>query len=214
MKRVEDTLRDLWIAIYEEKRKPPSNMYERTLLDRLTSKGYIRIQEGSVELTAKGEELGRRIVRLHRLTERLLSDVLDMQEELYEKTACSVEHTITPELEHAICTMLGHPKVCPHGKPIPPGECCIRGEEEVKKAVYPLYDLNPGEEGRVSYILVEKREEMLRLISLGIAPGKRIRLLRKFPSYIIQAGFSQIAIDENVAKQIFVIRASKDINTF
>lgn len=149
-------------------------------------------------------------MRLHRLTERLLSDVLEMQEELYEKTACNVEHTITPELEHAICTMLGHPKVCPHGKPIPPGECCIKGEEEVKKAVYPLYDLNPGEEGRVSYILVGKRDEMLRLISLGIAPGKRIKLIRKFPSYIVQAGFSQIAIDENIAKQIFVIRSSKN----
>jgi hypothetical protein len=38
--------------------------------------------------------------------------------------ACKFEHIISPELDRRICSFLGHPKTCPHGNPIPPGDCC------------------------------------------------------------------------------------------
>lgn len=206
MEKVENALRDLWIKIVEELEKVNEKDVDKELLEDLVKRGYVQIESGEVRLTSRGLEFGRRIVRLHRLTERLLADVLDAKEEVYESEACKVEHIITPELERAICTLLGHPKVCPHGKNIPPGECCMRGEEEVERAVFSLYDLNPGDEGKVSYILMGEGEEMMKIINLGLTPGKKIRLIRKFPSYILQVGNTQLALDDELAKKIYVLR--------
>jgi len=35
-----------------------------------------------------------------------------------------MEHIIDPEVTASICSFLGHPRKCPHGKPIPSGNCC------------------------------------------------------------------------------------------
>ena len=44
--------------------------------------------------------------------------------------ACKFEHIISPELDERICSFLGHPKTCPHGNPIPPGDCCNHKNKE------------------------------------------------------------------------------------
>ncbi|MBF0553950.1 MAG: transcriptional regulator, partial [Nitrospirae bacterium] len=77
----------------------------------------------TVALTIKGEERARRIIRAHRLAERLLFDVMGMTKNI-EEGACEFEHMVTPALVDSICTMLGHPKESPQGLPIPPGVCC------------------------------------------------------------------------------------------
>lgn len=206
-KRIEDLLREIWIMIKEESKGLKESDLNIDDLRFLKNEGYINLKDGQVHLTKKGEQKGKEMVRLHRLTERLLSDVLGMSEELYEKATCSVEHAITLELEEAICTLLGHPLICPHGKIIPRGACCIKNEDKVERVIYSLSQLNPGDEGKISYVYSTNPALMSRMISLGIAPGKRIKLLRNFPSYIIQIGNTQIALDEGIAKSINVIRA-------
>ncbi|HKR94761.1 MAG TPA: iron dependent repressor, metal binding and dimerization domain protein, partial [Candidatus Angelobacter sp.] len=45
--------------------------------------------------------------------------------------ACKFEHILSPEATTSICSFLGHPRTCPHGSPIPAGECCIEAKAAV-----------------------------------------------------------------------------------
>ena len=81
-----------------------------------------------VELTPRGRQRAADIIRRHRLAERLFTDSLSLDSESeIEQQACKFEHILSPEATDKICTFLGHPKTCPHGAPIPPGNCCGRG---------------------------------------------------------------------------------------
>jgi DtxR family Mn-dependent transcriptional regulator len=67
----------------------------------------------------------RIVIRRHRLAERLFIDVLSIRDEHeVEESACKFEHILSPEVTDSMCALLGHPTECPHGSPIPPGECC------------------------------------------------------------------------------------------
>ena len=112
----------------------------------LKSDDYITIEGDKIHLTKKGYNYAERIIRRHRLAERLLTDVLGMEIGDIEKGACEVEHILAPELVESICTLLGHPKECPHGGKIPEGECCRQTRKIVSSAVVPLSEINVGEE--------------------------------------------------------------------
>src|SRR5579863_9659026 len=78
-----------------------------------------------VELTARGRQRAADIIRRHRLAERLFTDSLALDSETeIEQQACKFEHILSPEATDKICTFLGHPDTCPHGAPIPRGQCC------------------------------------------------------------------------------------------
>lgn len=78
-----------------------------------------------VELTERGRRRAADIIRRHRLAERLFTDSLAMDSETeIEQQACKFEHILSPGATDKICTFLGHPRTCPHGAPIPRGECC------------------------------------------------------------------------------------------
>lgn len=67
-----------------------------------------------------------------------------------EEAACQVEHIVKKGIEEKICRLLGHPETCPHGKPIPPGDCCRKARETKVKFVAPLASLKPGETGTIA----------------------------------------------------------------
>jgi putative ABC transport system ATP-binding protein len=77
-----------------------------------------------VELTDRGKSRARDVVRRHRLAERLFKDTFRIDDHEAHSQACKFEHIISPELDEKICSFLGHPTTCPHGNPIPPGDCC------------------------------------------------------------------------------------------
>ncbi|HKT24326.1 MAG TPA: ATP-binding cassette domain-containing protein [Terriglobales bacterium] len=78
-----------------------------------------------VEFTAAGQQRAADVIRRHRLAERLFTQTLQVQnEDEIEQQACKFEHILSPEVTDKICSFLGHPESCPHGSPIPPGECC------------------------------------------------------------------------------------------
>ena len=94
--------------------------------EELTSVGY-STAEGSyvVEMTGRGRQRAGDIIRRHRLTERLFTDSLHMENEAeIAEQACKFEHILSQEATDKICAFLGHPTTCPHGAPIPPGPCC------------------------------------------------------------------------------------------
>jgi putative ABC transport system ATP-binding protein len=94
------------------------------VLGRMSELQLVELQNGQVQLTPGGSRRARDVVRRHRLAERLFTDTFAIEDSEAHNQACKFEHIISPELDQRICTFLGHPKTCPHGNPIPPGECC------------------------------------------------------------------------------------------
>jgi putative ABC transport system ATP-binding protein len=84
-----------------------------------------------VDFTERGRKRAADVIRRHRLAERLFTESFGMQDETeVEEQACKFEHVLSPEATERICSFLGHPKTCPHGATIPPGECCSRPAAE------------------------------------------------------------------------------------
>lgn len=154
--------------------------------------------------TEAGLEAGKCIVRRHRLAECLLKDVLQVNGEEAEEDACTFEHIIRPGLEDKICTLLGHPRVCPDGYPIPPGDCCLKADKDKVQEVGALCDGRAGQAGVVAYLSTRDNREIQKLMAMGILPGSEIRLVRLFPSYIFEIGQSQFTVDRALAEKIFV----------
>jgi DtxR family Mn-dependent transcriptional regulator len=157
-----------------------------------------------VVLKERGEEKAREIIRRHRLTERLLSEIFEMSEEEVEEEACKLEHILSPSVTESVCTFLGHPPTCIHGKPIPRGECCAKFKKEMKPLVIPLDELGLGEEGRIVFIAPKSHQRLDRLSTLGIVPGSIVRMHQKNPSHVLQIGETTLALDKDIVKDIYV----------
>ena len=168
--------------------------------------GYIVITNKKITMTGKGEDRARQVVRRHRLAERLLSDVLGMKPEEFEKGACEFEHLLAPELTESICTLLGHPRLCPHGIKIPEGECCKKGKESFASAAYSLTKAKSMEPYTVAYINTHMETRMQKLFQFSIVPGATIMVTQTYPSYVVQCGNAQLAMEEKIAREIYVWR--------
>jgi putative ABC transport system ATP-binding protein len=94
------------------------------VLSRMSDLHLVVTNNGEAQLTTAGSRRARDVVRRHRLAERLFKDTFSVEDSEAHTQACKFEHIISPELDARICTFLGHPKTCPHGNPIPPGDCC------------------------------------------------------------------------------------------
>ena len=178
---------------------------DEKLYHDLIEEGFIREEEGKPLLTETGEVRARRIIRQHRLAETLMFNVLGMDKYQIEQSACAFEHSLVPEVTEGICTLLGHPSVCPHGKAIPPGDCCDRTQEHViTEMIVPLTKIRPGQEVKVCYLNSPQEKRLHYLTSVGINPGSLIKLHQVAPSIVIECQNTQIAMEHKVAEDIFV----------
>src|SRR5437588_4591976 len=92
--------------------------------------------------TEKGHKRAEDVIRRHRLAERLFTQTFHVHDEKeVAEQACKFEHILSPEATERICSFLGHPRTCPHGSPIPAGECCLaakkNGDQPAALGVYP-----------------------------------------------------------------------------
>jgi DtxR family Mn-dependent transcriptional regulator len=173
-------------------------------LAELAGAGLVQLDGERVRLTGEGETRARVVVRRHRLTERLFRDLLDLGERTMEDQACEFEHILSREATDSVCTLLGHPPTCPHGKPIPPGECCGAFHRTVRPLVTGLRSFDLGATGRIVFIAPKFHDRMDRLAALGVIPGSTIRLHQRSPSYVIEIGETTIALDPEIAGEIYV----------
>ncbi|MBW2526656.1 MAG: FeoA domain-containing protein [Deltaproteobacteria bacterium] len=162
-----------------------------------------------LRLTARGRAKARGVVRRHRLTESLLTYVLKLPQEQAHEIACHMEHILPPEMETSICTLLGHPEYSPEGKPIPPGEDCLERLESVQVQIVNLCEMKPGEQGRIAYIKPKHHRRLHRLSSFGIVPGVVVELHQRTPAYVIKFEQTELALDKDVAEDIFVRRLNE-----
>jgi DtxR family Mn-dependent transcriptional regulator len=129
-----------------------------------------------VRLTQKGRRVALEVLRHHRLIELFLAEELGMPWDRVHAEAEVLEHAISEDLEQLIADRLGHPKLDPHGDPIP-----TEGFEIDERPTRSLDELSPGAVGR--FVRVSDSEpEMLRyLAEQGIALGDHLRVTGRQP---------------------------------
>ena len=207
---IEEALGVIWTSIqrgednFETVSEKVKQGEDENIVDELLNGKYITKEDNKIKLTDTGEDLGKQLTRRHRLTERLLADVLDFNRQDIEKIACDLEHNLSTDLADSICTLLGHPKQCPHGNPIPEGNCCKNSSSKIESIVVPLSKIDIAEEVTLSYIVTTNHDYMHKLLSLGMVPGTKLKLHQKFPTYIVKVNETQIALDGEVANLIYV----------
>ncbi len=207
--KAEEILEALWVKV-EEDGAPfldPGTMEfpaDDPAYQELTTLAMIEIRHGMIYSLPNGREEGKMTIRRHRLAERLMMDILNIRGDDGEYKACQFEHLLNEGADVKVCTMLNHPATCPHGKPIPPGECCADARAKGDLGVVPLTEFKSGQEGEIAYILTEDNKKMQKLMAMGVLPGNTIVLVQSYPSYIFRVGYSEFAIDTNLAKEIFV----------
>ena len=205
----EEILESLWIAVEEKKLPALDPLRTGTSLEdpacrELLELALIEVREGMIYFTPEGRDEGRMTIRRHRLAELLTMDILNIRGKEGDSKACLFEHLLKEGVDVKICTMLNHPTTCPHGNPIPPGECCFQARAEGDLGIVSLTEFKSGQEGEIAYIQTNDNKKMQKLMAMGVLPGNRIILMQAYPSYIFRVGYSEFAIDSNLAKEIFV----------
>jgi len=96
------------------------------MLHKLNEDNLVEYTKGRnlVKMTSTGEKIGKQMIRNTRLLEVLMREALKI--EIDEEMICGIEHHMNKKFTDAICTLLGHPRECPHRRVIPNGECCVR----------------------------------------------------------------------------------------
>jgi DtxR family Mn-dependent transcriptional regulator len=131
------------------------------MLGRLSGDGYVRREGRVVELTEKGSDLAEKVVRRHRLAERLLVDVIGLEWHKVHREAGRWEHVISDDVEARLVILLGDPATCPHGNPIPGSRAAAPVVDQ-----QPLSGVDPGTEVRLERISEEVELDMASLAYL------------------------------------------------
>lgn len=212
--RVDELLEELWHLVEDGNPPTIARLFERlndpapeVILARAEEMGLVRREaEGRLAWAPPGEDRARGVVRRHRLAEILFSQVLEVPDEEVEPNACEMEHILSAGVTDSVCTFLGHPPRCPHGRAIPPGECCRAWTKTVEPIVVPLSDLDLGREGTVVFISSRGPARLTRLADLGVLPGARAKLIQRHPSFVVEVGETTLALERDIVREVYVRR--------
>jgi DtxR family transcriptional regulator, Mn-dependent transcriptional regulator len=94
------------------------------MLHKLNDSKLVEYRKGNtiMEMTLEGEKVGERMIRNTRLLEVMMKESLKI--EIDEEMVCGIEHHMKDIFTDALCTLLKHPRKCPHDFDIPMGNCC------------------------------------------------------------------------------------------
>jgi DtxR family Mn-dependent transcriptional regulator len=129
-----------------------------------------------VKMTEKGYRTALRVIRKHRLSECLLTDILNLEWDKAHDAACQLEHGVSDEVAKKIEKALGHPRTCPHGNPIPT-ECGGVIEERSQ----PLAKFNLQDKAVIVKIADENPDLLQYLDRLGLRPKTSVEVVEKAP---------------------------------
>jgi DtxR family transcriptional regulator, Mn-dependent transcriptional regulator len=134
------------------------------MLERLIEDGFVSRQGRQLHLTDSGRTLAEKVVRKHRLAERLLVDVIGLEWHKVHREAGRWEHVISDAVEARLVELLGDPATCPHGNPIP-GSGSASAATTVRTR--PLTEVGSGERIRLVRISEEVELNLGSLTMLG-----------------------------------------------
>jgi DtxR family Mn-dependent transcriptional regulator len=177
------------------------------MLDRLVQEGYVRRAGRVVELTPKGSALARKVVRKHRLAERLLVDVIGLEWYKVHHEAGRWEHVISDEVEARLVQLLGDPGTCPHGNPIPGS-----APEEPAAEQMPLAEASPGTTVTLARISEQVELDMAALAYLdehGFVPGATAVVASRGPdgTLLLELDASTVAFGPDLSNHLYVVAA-------
>ena len=163
---------------------------------RMERDGLLTVEgDRHLELTEEGQLLATRVMRKHRLAERLLTDVIGLDWELVHAEACRWEHVMSETVERRLLELLDHPTESPYGNPIPGldelGE--DGGGEDFMDNVEPLSDAATSAEALVHVKRIseemQKDEELMGLLRrVGALPGRTVTIAKTDDGILIGSG--------------------------
>ncbi|MGB9659807.1 MAG: metal-dependent transcriptional regulator [Nitrososphaerales archaeon] len=171
----------------------------------LEKKGFlVHRPYAGIKLTKKGRKIALDILRKHRLSERLLADLLKIPWSAIHDIACKLEHIINGDVTEAIEKSLQYPKTCPHGNPVPDkdGRIPIDNYE-------PLVNLPVKTKGKVMKIIDEKEDVLKYLATLGLLPGVEIEVEENTPfggPILVKVSEAKYALGREISSSIYVKR--------
>lgn len=133
-----------------------------------------------VKLTLQGKKIAISIIRKHRLAERLLTDLLNVDWSESHEKACKLEHALTEDLLPLLEKRLGYPKFCPHGNPIP----TEKGELNDIKCD-PLTSIRDDRQYMIVKIIDEQKIRLSKLAQKDVKPNALIRIVKKTPKKLV-----------------------------
>ena len=182
---------------------------------RMERDGLVTVEgDRHLELTVEGNELATRVMRKHRLAERLLSDVIGLDWELVHEEACRWEHVMSETVERRLLELLDHPTESPYGNPIPglaelgeqgPGEDFRHGVEPLDKAAGP--DSRRVRVRRISEEMQKDETLMGALRRAGALPGAVIAAVTTPEGVLLGSSGETAEIVLEAAEHIFVTPA-------
>ena len=166
-------------------------------ISKLEKLGLIERDNRKIRLTEEGKKLAERLIRSHRLSERLLTDIIGLDWIRAHQLAHKLEHIWPDDVIDKIDQLLGRPLTCPHGHPIPGREIKVEGVK-----------LSEAEENKIYKVIMIIREEEW-ILSLadeaGIKPGSVIKLIKKDENnYIVEIENKQKTIPKALAEEVLV----------
>jgi DtxR family Mn-dependent transcriptional regulator len=174
------------------------------MLERLADDGYVRRSGRVVELTDKGSLLAEKVVRKHRLAERLLADVIGLEWHKVHREAGRWEHVISDDVEARLVQLLGDPATCPHGNPIPGAATPSPGDVQ-----QPLAAVAVGDVVQVARISEDVEMDMDALVYLDehhFVPGTKASVRSRAPdgTMMLEASGGSVAIGAELSRRIYV----------
>jgi len=139
-------------------------------LAKLERMNLVTRKDRKINLTEEGRKLAERLIRAHRLSERLLTDIIGIDWVRAHEIAHRLEHVWPDDVLERLDEILGRPRTCPHGHPIPGRVGKVEGVK--------LSEARPGRY-RVVMIIREEEWVLRRALELGLFPGKEVRVIDK-----------------------------------
>src|SRR3954454_5525415 len=178
---------------------------------RMERDGLLTVEgDRHLELTEEGEQLATRVMRKHRLAERLLTDVIGLPWELVHAEACRWEHVMSEAVERRLLDVLEHPTESPYGNPIPglaelgetPGEDFMEGVVSLESVV------GTGAEQRVRIRRISEEVQkdeslMTALRRVGALPDRDVVAANGPVGVLVGAAGETAEVDHEVARHIF-----------
>jgi len=184
-------------------------------VNRMQRDGLLTVEgDRHLQLTDEGTALATRVMRKHRLAERLLTDVIGLDWELVHAEACRWEHVISENVERRLLELLEHPTESPYGNPIPGlAELGQTDEaEEFRDGVEVLAEVVSGDSQRVRVRRISEemqKDEVLMgaLRRAGAMPGATIAAQATAEGVLLGSSGETAEIVTEAAEHIFVTPA-------
>lgn len=178
---------------------------------RMERDGLLHVDEDRhLELSEKGRLLATRVMRKHRLVERLLTDVIGLEWELVHNEACRWEHVVSEAVERRLIDLLHEPTNDPYGNPIP-GLAELGADADVATFRDGVQTLRQATRSGADKVTVRHIGEPLQvdeklladLRSAGVVPGQSVRI-ESVDNGVQVAGTETLELDAADAVHIFV----------